>query len=247
MAKPYRCLSPKIRTMGPKDLATNNGGKTYKSSQTFLKTTMKTQPYSRYEPSSEFQIPIFILLTVFLISIASYIAVQVIVIDKTLHHLHKNNMLDEEWSAYAEFLQFSPKPKGQKKSLFSKKGVLEVVDNVFIETSMIRNKIISKTAPKAKEEPKTATQQMLHAVGTSLAPRDPNLPSMYIRKGFKDEPNPLDKLPRAVALPFRIADKTWDVATDVAAGSIQLCVISPIRFSRQLLATIVPQKKVKSG
>lgn len=39
---------------------------------------------------------------------------------------------------------------------------------------------------------------------------------------LQNENNPLDKMPFLIALPFHIAEKTFDVATDAAAGSIKV-------------------------
>jgi hypothetical protein len=42
--------------------------------------------------------------------------------------------------------------------------------------------------------------------------------------------NPLDELPFLIAIPFRIAETTFDVATDIAAGSIRLFVMKPFKL-----------------
>jgi hypothetical protein len=43
--------------------------------------------------------------------------------------------------------------------------------------------------------------------------------------------NPLDKIPYIASIPFRVAETSFDIATDMAAGSIKLLVIKPIQIS----------------
>ncbi|KAJ3276401.1 hypothetical protein HDV01_005024 [Terramyces sp. JEL0728] len=50
--------------------------------------------------------------------------------------------------------------------------------------------------------------------------------------------NPLNEMPFLLSLPFRAADATFDLATDVAAGSIKLIVIKPISIATSPLRWI---------
>jgi hypothetical protein len=43
--------------------------------------------------------------------------------------------------------------------------------------------------------------------------------------------NPLDKMPYIASIPFRVAETSFEIATDVAAGSIKLFVIKPIQIT----------------
>jgi hypothetical protein len=46
-------------------------------------------------------------------------------------------------------------------------------------------------------------------------------PAMFIKK-TEEEHNPVDDLPYLVALPFRVADYTWDLALDATVGTLRV-------------------------
>ena len=53
---------------------------------------------------------------------------------------------------------------------------------------------------------------------------------------LKPEPSAdsLEELPKILAVPFQMVDKSFDVATDVAAGTIKYLVISPLKMTRNI-------------
>jgi hypothetical protein len=51
-----------------------------------------------------------------------------------------------------------------------------------------------------------------------------------VRVDYKSHQNPLDQIPYIATVPFRVAETSFDIATNVAAASIKLFVIKPIKL-----------------
>jgi hypothetical protein len=51
-------------------------------------------------------------------------------------------------------------------------------------------------------------------------------------------PNPIDSLPKFIAIPFKISDKVFDISTDIAAGSIKT-IFAPAFLSYRAIKALV--------
>jgi hypothetical protein len=76
-------------------------------------------------------------------------------------------------------------------------------------------------------------------VSRAKTTRSQKKPSMFIRQGETKVDDPLEQLPFIVALPFRVADKTFDVATSLTASYIDLVVFAPVRMTRSVVGYII--------
>jgi hypothetical protein len=179
-------------------------------------------------------ISLFILVTIGIVCLCAVIGVE------TLCHLQEKGLLDKEWIQYAEYLKYrAVTPKPRKKSLFTMEGVKQTVTSVMNETTCIKSAVMEKMKPKVKKTPITVQDKIIQLLKSNVQiEKDVTAPNMYLRKGYSLQKNPLERLPFILAAPFYVIDTTWDTATDIAAGVISTCVISPIRITRQLIQPV---------
>jgi hypothetical protein len=157
---------------------------------------------------------------------------------ETFENLGRKGMLRQEVRDLIEFFSAKLETK-QQPGIFTPVRIEKAITNSSIHLLEAKENILSKMKPakstmEMKERVLTAVSQSIRE-NLSIETQKPN---MHFRRGCKEPPNPLEKLPYYIALPFYAIDRSWDVATDIAAFSLSTFVILPIRVSREFATNI---------
>ncbi|KAI8915967.1 hypothetical protein EDD86DRAFT_197315 [Gorgonomyces haynaldii] len=151
---------------------------------------------------------LYVLIFAFLLTTLTYVLVE------TLRELAKQGQLSAEWQPYCEFLDI---PYSIKKPTIMVEKVAEAAQ-VIQETVKVIQKHASFTnvLPVPEQQLNVPRKSIQRRLSEFIAPSSDN-PSMFIRK--RDDE--LEKIHPWVAVPFRAADYSFDLATDVVAASIK--------------------------
>jgi hypothetical protein len=149
-----------------------------------------------------------------------------------LKQLYETGQLSAEWIPYAEIFKGNNSSPATRSYRFQKSErratIKETVVAALIEAKDIKNGLIANLDPA--RELKVSRERVI---------KSQKRPSMFIRQGETKLDDPLEQLPFIVALPFRVADKTFDVATSLTASYIDLVVFAPVRVTRSVLSYII--------
>lgn len=192
--------------------------------------------YSSDISEADARVSIVILFTVLIGTVVSYIAAQVYIsITKTLKQLYETGQLSAEWAPYAELFKSNSQSSSRSfrfQNNSRRATIKETVVAALTEAKELKDGLIANLDP-ARD--RTVAKPSIWNTENENRKR----PSMFIRQGETKIDDPLEQLPYLLALPFRVADKTFDVATDVTASYIDLVFFAPVRTTRSVLGYII--------